>query len=300
MSSSKEDKLMEKLRVRMFLADTIDGLQSTAVGKDEKTKTVMMMQAEVKLQDSKSPSEEELVKNLGNPANEKPTCKEVERDRIMDVLPEGRKYMLEEWKLKELPEKVEGFQFEVSGRVDVSSKEETLQFLQDLYDKTGTSYNIQSGRPDRNGSGSRKCVMNTHQKNKETNLRRPDLQQNCPANLTFRLDLPRKIPSKSRDTPERIEKKNLQKEFPLFFKLSFIHNHQIKRHEYSRFGIVSEETKNRFIQYFESGMTASAAWHANRDEITKNNPDHFHIVLGNGRVSPDYRWPNRFQQHWKE
>ena len=148
MSSSKEDKLMEKLRVRMFLADTIDGLQSTAVGKDEKTKTVMMMQAEVKFQDSKSPSEEELVKNLGNPANEKPTCKEVERDRIMDVLPEGRKYMLEEWKLKELPEKVEGFQFEVSGRVDVSSKEETLQFLQDLYDKTGTSYNIQSGKPD--------------------------------------------------------------------------------------------------------------------------------------------------------
>ena len=72
MSSSKEDKLMEKLRVRMFLADTIDGLQSTAVGKDEKTKTVMMMQAEVKFQDSKSPSEEELVKNLGNPANEKP------------------------------------------------------------------------------------------------------------------------------------------------------------------------------------------------------------------------------------
>ena len=59
---------MEKLRLRMFLADTIDGLQSTAVGKDEKTKKVMMMQAEVKFQDSKSPSEEELVKNLGNPA----------------------------------------------------------------------------------------------------------------------------------------------------------------------------------------------------------------------------------------
>ena len=140
--------------------------------------------------------------------------------------------------------------------------------------------------------------MNTHQKNKETNLRRPDLQQNCTANLTFRLDLPKKIPTKSRDTWERIQKKNFQKEFPLFFHLNFIHNHQIKRHEYSRFGIVSEETKNRFIQYFESGMTASAAWHANRDEITKNNPDHFHIVLGNGRVSPDYRWPYRFQQHW--
>ena len=98
----------------MFLADTIDGLESSAVRKDEKTETIMMMEAEVKFQDSGSPSEEDLVKNLGKPGNEKPMCKEVERDRIMDVLPEGRKYMLEEWKLKELPEKVEGFPFEVS------------------------------------------------------------------------------------------------------------------------------------------------------------------------------------------
>ena len=77
----------------MFLADTIDGLQSTAVGKDEKTKTVMMMQAEVKFQDSKSPSEEELVKNLGNPANEKPTCKEVVKSKSVAELmfPQKRK-----------------------------------------------------------------------------------------------------------------------------------------------------------------------------------------------------------------
>ena len=147
----------------MYLADTIDGLESSAVRNYMKTKTIMMMEADqVKFQDPESPSEEHVVKNPNLIGNEKPTYKEVERDRIMDVLPEGRKYMLEEWKLNELPEKVEGFQFEVSGRVDVSSKEETLQFLQDLYDKTGTSYNIQSGKPDRNGSGSRKCVMNTH------------------------------------------------------------------------------------------------------------------------------------------
>ena len=62
---------MEKLRVQMFLADTIDGLESSAVGKDEKTKTIMMMEAEVKFQDSGSPSEEDLVKNLGKPGNAK-------------------------------------------------------------------------------------------------------------------------------------------------------------------------------------------------------------------------------------
>ena len=73
MSLSKEEKLMEKLRVQMFLADTIDGLESSAVRKNEKTETIMMMEAEVKFQDSGSPSEEDLVKNLGNPGNETPT-----------------------------------------------------------------------------------------------------------------------------------------------------------------------------------------------------------------------------------
>ena len=44
----------------MFLADTIDGLESSAVRKDEKTETIIMMGAEVKFQDSGSPSEEDL------------------------------------------------------------------------------------------------------------------------------------------------------------------------------------------------------------------------------------------------
>ena len=299
MSLSKEEKLVDKLRVRMYLAETINGLESSAIRNGEKIKTIMMMEADqVKFQDSDSPSDEDLVKTPDYFGNEKQSCKEVERDRILDILPEGRKYILEEWKLNELPEKIEGFQFEVRGRVDVKSKEETLQFLQELYDQTGTSFNLKSSKPDRNGSGSRKCVMNTYHRNKETNLRRPDLQKNCPATLSFRLDLPREIVWG--DTLERIQKKNKQNNFPLYFHLNFIHNHQIRRHEYSRFGIVSEETKKRFTEYFEEGMTASAAWHANREEITKNDPDHFHLVLGNGRVSPDYRWPYRFQQNWIE
>ena len=47
-------------------------------------------------------------------------------------------------------------------------------------------------------------------------------------------------------------------------------------------------------------MTASAAWHAFRDEIVKNNPENFHILLGNRRVVPDYFWPHKFFAKWIE
>ena len=116
--------------------------------------------------------------------------------------------------------------------------------------------------------------------------------------ITFRLDKEKEI--LKRDSPERVEKKELERDFPLFFNFNMIHNHQTNRHEHSRFGNVSEETKKRFLELFEEGLTASAAWHAFRDEIKENNPDNFHILFGNRRVVPDYFWPHKFFAKWIE
>ena len=106
--------------------------------------------------------------------------------------------------------------------------------------------------------------------------------------ITFRLDKEKEI--LKRDSPERVAKKELERDFPLFFNFNMIHNHQTNRHEHSRFGNVSEE----------EGLTASAAWHAFRDEIKENNPDNFHILFGNRRVVPDYFWPHKFFAKWIE
>ena len=44
---SKEEKLVDKLRVRMYLAETINGLESSAIRNGEKIKTIMMMEADI-------------------------------------------------------------------------------------------------------------------------------------------------------------------------------------------------------------------------------------------------------------
>ena len=218
-----------------------------------------------------------------------PTAREFAKGQILNILPEKREYRLEDWKMSDHPVVSDDLQFEVSGRVNVRTKEEALIFLEEVYDATGTSFNIESGRQDRQGAGRRKCVMNVFQdKAKPKKLRRPDMQRKCPAVITFRLDKEKEI--LKRDSPERVAKKELERDFPLFFNFNMIHNHQTNRHEHSRFGNVSEE----------EGLTASAAWHAFRDEIKENNPDNFHILFGNRRVVPDYFWPHKFFAKWIE
>ena len=230
---------------------------------------------------------------------ERPSAREFSMGQILNILPEGREYKLEDWKLCDRPMVSDDLQFEVEGRVNVRTKEETLLFLEEVYNSTGTSFNIQSGKPDRPGRGNRKCVMNVfHNKEKSKNLKRPELQRKCPATITYRLDQAKEI--LARDPPERVAKKTLERDFPLFFSFKMIHNHQTNRHEHSRFGTVSEETKRRFIELFDEGLTASAAWHAFRDEIVKNNPENYHILLGNRRVVPDYFWPHKFFSKWIE
>ena len=230
---------------------------------------------------------------------ERPSAREFAMGQILNILPEGREYKLEEWKMCDRPMVSDDLQFQVSGRVNIRTKEETLLFLEEVYNNTGTSFNIQSGKPDRPGRGSRKCVMNAHHnKEKTKKLQRPELQRKCPAVITYRLDQAKEI--LPRDSDERKAKKILERDFPLFFSFNLIHNHQTNRHEHSRFGTVSEETKRRFVELFEEGLTASAAWHAFRDEIVKNNPENFHILLGNRRVVPDYFWPHKFFAKWIE
>ena len=193
------------------------------------------------------------------------------------------------------------YQFSASGRVSVTNKEDVAKFFEEVYNATGTSFNMKSGRPDRNKEsfrGFRKCIMNVSHSEKSKKLQRPNLQRKCPATITFCLEKPREV--LERDSSERVAKKTIEKEFPLSFNLNMIHNHQINRHEHTRFGNVSEETKRRFEKYFEEGYTASAAWNAFRDEIVANNPENYHILLGNRRIVPDYFWPHKFFGKWVE
>ena len=69
-------------------------------------------------------------------------------------------------------------------------------FLEEFYASSGSTFNVKSGRADRKGNkdaeiyGYRKCIMQVHKPNTE-NPRMKGLNQNCPAELNFRLEKPK-------------------------------------------------------------------------------------------------------------
>ena len=80
--------------------------------------------------------------------------------------------------------------------------------------------------------------------------------------------------------------------------LEFVHNHKIQRQEHTRFGTVSQETKDECISLFEQDLTPSAAFYAHQHNIKKRNPDNCHILLGDRRICPDLFWPFKFYHKW--
>ena len=134
--------------------------------------------------------------------------------------------------------------------------------------------------------------------NSQSKNQRQGLNRECPATLNFRLESEKEY--HKRDSNEKRMQKEIINKYPLQIRLNFQHNHQIQRHEYTRFGKVSEQTKKRYTELFEEGLTASATWHAHRSEIAAQNPKKSHIILGNRRICPDYFWAFKFQRKWIE
>ena len=178
------------------------------------------------------------------------TKEEFEKGQILAILPESNKYILEKYEIIETASDVE-FHFKVEGRTNVRTKEELMIFIEEFSNNTGSSFNMQSGRQDRNGKktivhGVRKCIMNVRHDNNRKFLR-SGLQRACPSKISFCLE---KTPKKLvEDRPGVRAKKELVGDFPLHFSINFEHNHQLKRHEYSRFGNVSKDTQRRSSQF---------------------------------------------------
>ena len=59
---------------------------------------------------------------------ERPSARELAMGKILNILPEGREYKLEDWNLCDRPMVSDDLQFEVSGRMNIRTKEETLLF----------------------------------------------------------------------------------------------------------------------------------------------------------------------------
>ena len=113
----------------------------------------------------------------------------------MTLLPEGYNYNFENIEVISEMDEYGEMKIDISARVDVKNSTDLETFIQEFYATSGTNFNIKSGRPDRKGKntelyGYRKCIMQVKQK-KNTNPKRKGLHQDCPAEFTFRLDIPK-------------------------------------------------------------------------------------------------------------
>jgi hypothetical protein len=122
---------------------------------------------------------------------------EYNKGLAMAILPDDYNYIFEDIKvISEMDEHGE-IKMEISARVDVKNSNDLTTFIEEFYATSGSNFNIKSGRQDRKGKntekyGYRKCIMQVKEK-KRTNPKRKGLHQDCPADLTFRLDIPKVI-----------------------------------------------------------------------------------------------------------
>ena len=97
-----------------------------------------------------------------------------------------------------------------------------------------------------------------------------------------------------RDSELLKKKKILSSDYPLWFSLKYIHNHEINRQDHKRFRSVGQETKNAFVEMFSQDMTPSAAWEEHRKMIQEKYPDDYHLKFGDQHICPDYFWVFKF------
>ena len=131
---------------------------------------------------------------------------------------------------------------------------------------TGCTFNTNSGRQDRRQDsdtarsryrGFRKCCLNvSHKEGKENRQKGKNVE--CKANLNFRLE---NALAKSKQVKET------RQNFPLWVKIDFQHGHALNRADYLRYLSVSNDTKDLFIDMFDSGMSAGAAHEEMRIKI---------------------------------
>ena len=111
------------------------------------------------------------------------------------ILPDGYDYHFKEIKVISDMDEHGEVMMDITTRVNVKTTKDLGIFLEEFYESSGSNFNIKSGRPDRKGKntelfGYRKCIMQVKQK-KPDNPKRKGLHQDCPAELSFRLDIPK-------------------------------------------------------------------------------------------------------------
>ena len=80
------------------------------------------------------------------------------------------------------------------------------------------------------------------------------------------------------------------KAFSLQLDIEHQHNHPIESARNVRLQPVSNDTRHRFLEYFDLGHRASSAYHANKSFWCAKYKDDYTRISANRSYSPDYDW----------
>ena len=224
------------------------------------------------------------------------------RKHLEDLLPPDYRYQVTKFKIVQDPENpnppLMETQFEARVYANVCHEQGLSNVLMDFSSITDTAYNQQTGdrRKGKNVifSGSRKCVHNVRkQDNKDTNEPRKDKTENkncdCPANVTFQL----------KKSPVHHHDENCD-HFSLRIDFNYVHNHPIKCAEAYAFSPVSNDTRNRFLQYFEDGESPSSAYRHNKAFLKAKYKEEYPKISSNRSYAPDYKWVYNFSSKFNK
>ena len=173
---------------------------------------------------------------------------------------------------------------------DINDKKLAHQWLEEFSSITKTSWNRGNWHKDTDDvnaariifSARRKCIQNVHKTvNPKTHQMRADQtkgkNQDCPSWLTMKI----RKPKDGVDLSMSVE-------------MVFQHSHPLDAGTALRYHPVAEATKQKFLDLFSSGCTASSAYHTHRANLRQEYPDTYVRVLGDRSVSPDITWVNNF------
>ena len=120
--------------------------------------------------------------------------------------------------------------------------------------------------------------MNVKEKQRKEN-KYPGKNTNCQASLNFRLEHESSKPGN-----------DSKKDFPLWLKICFDHNHSLTRADFLKFKTVSLETKAQYTDMFESGFSPSGAHAEMKRRIRSEYLDDWHMRFSDRSVLPSIFW----------
>ena len=214
-----------------------------------------------------------------------------ERETLHCLLPQENRYKVSRYEVfpSKYPDIIVEKQFKVDMDVNICNEDRAMEWIEEFESNTNTTYN--KSHADRKSSqwsdtveasGSRKCHHNVKKlRNLVTGEYKKDLSkgknQNCKSTIKFTL-------KKHTCQGENCEA------FPLNIKMNYRHSHNIDTTIADSFHPVSSETKLRFQEYFESGLSAAAAWRQHKSNLREEYKEKYADIEANRAFSPDYPW----------